>query len=184
MEHDKVLWRTLWSLQVPNKIKNLVWRACRNSLPTKENLVRRTIIECPTCDRCKQAPESALHALWTCNELDVVWEEEPFQGGRRRHAFVDFKELLSWLITTDHNLELFSTSVWLIWTQRNQVRMSQPNISVHHIPMSTKERVAEFKLTEPVPAFTRSDLSLVRAKWRPPNPDMVKINYDGATFKE
>ena len=60
MEYDKVLWRTIWSLQVPNKIKNLVWRACRNSLPTKENLVRRTIIENLTCDRHKQEPESAL----------------------------------------------------------------------------------------------------------------------------
>nr|XP_023896770.1 uncharacterized protein LOC112008672 [Quercus suber] len=97
---------------------------------------------------------------------------------------MDFKELLSWLITTDHNLELFSTSVWLIWTQRNQVRMSQPNISVHQILTSAKECVTEFKLIEPVPFFTRFDLSSVRAKWCPPNPDMVKINCDGATFKE
>ena len=79
MEHDRILWRTIWSLQVPNKIKNLVWRACRNSLPTKETLVRRTIIENPTCDHCKHDPESALHALWNCSKLDVVWEEEPFQ---------------------------------------------------------------------------------------------------------
>ena len=164
MEHDKVLWQTLWSLQVPNKIKNLVWKACRNSLPTKVNLVRHNIIDCPSCDRCKQAPELALHALWTCSELDVVWEEEPFRRCQRRHTFVDFKELLSWLITTDHNLELFSTSVWLIWTQRNQVRMSQPNISVHQIPTSAKERVVEFKLIKPVPPFTQPDLSSVRAK--------------------
>ena len=32
--------------------------------------------------------------------------------------------------------------------------------------------------------FTGPDLSSVRAKWCPPNPDMVKINCDGATFKE
>ena len=73
MAHDKVLWRTIWSLQVPNKIKNLVWRACRNLLPTKENLVRRTIIENPTYDRCKHEPKSALHALWNCSKLVVVW---------------------------------------------------------------------------------------------------------------
>ena len=73
---NKHLWRTLWSMQVPNKIKNPVWRACHNSLQTKENLVRRTIIDNPIYDRCKQVPKSSLHALWFCGELDVVWEDD------------------------------------------------------------------------------------------------------------
>jgi len=184
MAYDKVLWRTIWSLQVLNKIKNLVWRACRNLLPSKENLVRQTIIKDPTCDRCKHEPESALHALWNCSELDVVWEEEPFQHCRRQHTFVDFKELLSWLITKDHNMELFATSVWLIWTQRNQMRLSQPCLSVHQIPSSTKERVAEFVVTQPAPAIIRPDLTLLRAMWRPPIPDVVKMNCNRAIFKE
>ena len=123
-------------------------------MPTKDNLVRRTIIENPTCDRYKQVHESDLHALWTCNELDVVWEDEPFQHCRRRHTFVDFKDSLSWLITNDHNLEMLSTSVWLIWTQRNQMRMSQPNINVHQTLLSAKERVAEFAMTQLVPSIT------------------------------
>ena len=64
--HDSTLWRTIWSASVPNKIKNLMWKAYHNSLPTKVNLVRRTVIDCSTCDRCKQASESALHAMWSC----------------------------------------------------------------------------------------------------------------------
>ena len=184
MEYDKVLWRTIWSLQVLNKIKNLVWRACRNSRPTKENLVRRTIIENPTCDRCRHEPESALHALWNCSELDVVWEEEPFQHCRRQHTFMDFKELLSWLITKDHNLELFATSVWLIWTQRNQVCVRQPSLNVHQIPLSAKECVAEFAATQPAPSITRPALTCFQAKWCPPSLEMVKINCDKSIFKE
>ena len=85
-------------MQVPNKVKNLVWRACRNSLPTKENLVRRTVIDNPIYDRCKEVPESSLHALWSCGELDVVWEDDSQWHCRRNLTFVDFKELLSWLI--------------------------------------------------------------------------------------
>ena len=36
---DTQLWKNLWSLQVPNKVRNLLWRACRDAMPTKANLV-------------------------------------------------------------------------------------------------------------------------------------------------
>ena len=114
--HDSTLWRTIWSVPVPNKIKNLMWRACRNSLPTKENLVHRTVIECPTCDRCKHVLESALHAMWSCRKLDVVWENDAQWQCRRTQTFVDFKELLSWLIINQQDLKFFYTTAWLIWT--------------------------------------------------------------------
>uniref|UniRef100_A0A7N2N1Z6 Reverse transcriptase zinc-binding domain-containing protein n=1 Tax=Quercus lobata TaxID=97700 RepID=A0A7N2N1Z6_QUELO len=49
---DSKLWKGIWTLQVPNKVKNLLWRACRNAFPTKEILIRWTIIIDPLCDRC------------------------------------------------------------------------------------------------------------------------------------
>ena len=61
-----------WSLKVSNKVENMVWRACRNSLPTKMNLVRCMIIDSPICDRCQDSPESVLHGLWSCREVDIV----------------------------------------------------------------------------------------------------------------
>lgn len=63
----------VWSLRVPNKVKNLMWRASKNSIPIELNLLRRAIIVDPLCDRCKSEAESPLHALWLCNELDLVW---------------------------------------------------------------------------------------------------------------
>ncbi|XP_075636979.1 uncharacterized protein LOC142609287 [Castanea sativa] len=60
---DKKLWKGIWSLEIPIKYKNLVWRACRNSLSTKMNLTRRTIIDNPTCEQCSSDMEDSLHAL-------------------------------------------------------------------------------------------------------------------------
>ena len=53
-DHEKELWKKIWTLECPNKVRNLIWRACRNSLPSKCNLMRRTIITEQRCDRCKE----------------------------------------------------------------------------------------------------------------------------------
>ena len=51
LELDKKFWKSIWSLDVPNKYTNILWHACRESLSTKSNLNRKTIIPNPTCDR-------------------------------------------------------------------------------------------------------------------------------------
>ena len=45
----KPLWLAIWNLLVPNEVKNLMWRAAKNSLPSKVNLVHCKIIQ----DDCK-----------------------------------------------------------------------------------------------------------------------------------
>ena len=42
-DYEKGLWKAVWSLNVPNKVKHLIWRACKNSPSTKRNIVRRQI---------------------------------------------------------------------------------------------------------------------------------------------
>ena len=36
-------WKKLWSIQIPHKIRHFAWRAARDILPTKENLVCRKV---------------------------------------------------------------------------------------------------------------------------------------------
>lgn len=68
----KPLWTALWSLDVPSKIRNFLWRSCRNSLPTKDNLMRRKIISEDRCEQCKSHKEDVLNALYSCPKLKDV----------------------------------------------------------------------------------------------------------------
>ena len=64
---------SIWVLRVPNMIKNFVWRACREAIPTKENLSRQHITENALCKRCLMEEETTLHALWSCSKLSSAW---------------------------------------------------------------------------------------------------------------
>lgn len=68
------VWKSIWSLRVPNRVKSLVWRTGTNSLPTQVNLVRRHILSEALCQECKLHPEDTLHALWSCPILKDTWK--------------------------------------------------------------------------------------------------------------
>ena len=63
-------------MHVPPKVKMLMWHACREAMPTKNALFRRTISADPFCFRCRASSENSLHALWSCLELDSVWSNK------------------------------------------------------------------------------------------------------------
>ena len=113
-ELDKKLWKNIWSLQIPNKYKNFLWRACRDSLPTKSNLTRKTIVQTPTCDRCASMAEDTIHALWGCPGLNKVWDDNRWSF-RSWEVFSDFKQLVGWLLEMGKPLKLFAIHVWCIW---------------------------------------------------------------------
>jgi len=60
------IWKTVWSLNTLNVVKNFMWRACHNLLPTIVNLYRRGVVKDTVCPRCGKADETVIHALWSC----------------------------------------------------------------------------------------------------------------------
>ena len=49
---------------MPSKIKNFVWRASKDALPVKKNLLRRKISQDGQCEICKARDE-----VFTCSVL-------------------------------------------------------------------------------------------------------------------
>ena len=56
------LWKMIWNLKCPNKIKQFMWRSCRNMLLTKQRLKSRGISIEDCCDQCGST-ESLGHVL-------------------------------------------------------------------------------------------------------------------------
>ena len=152
-DHGKGIWKKIWALECPNKIRNLIWRACRNSLPSKCNLLRRTIVSEQSCDRCKTENENILHAVWSCKELDGVWGANTAWNFRNQRMFSSFSELLAWVFDHQRNPVLFAFTIWSIWNQRNQVRTQPSHRPLNLVSQWAHDRYVEFndlKMAPPV----------------------------------
>ena len=59
----KMLWNSIWQLQIPNVEKHFLWRACHEILPTKDNLCTRRVVSDPSCPICEREPETTFSCL-------------------------------------------------------------------------------------------------------------------------
>ena len=73
VENQKLFWRSIWQLRVPNKLKHFSWHACNDALPTMTNLVRKHTATTKVCSACQAQPEDTLHAIWSCTKLEPTW---------------------------------------------------------------------------------------------------------------
>lgn len=59
-------WRVTWNLKISPKVKIFMWRAIRDILPIKEQLIRRKVNINPYCPVCNAEYETITHCLISC----------------------------------------------------------------------------------------------------------------------
>jgi hypothetical protein len=71
-DNSRMIWKTIWSAPVPNKIKIFGWRTTRDNLATKRNKFRRTLETQSTCTICGMDEETSYHATVTCTKARAL----------------------------------------------------------------------------------------------------------------
>ena len=138
------IWGCIWRLSVPNKVKNFPWRACREVLPVKMNLVHRRIIEEDVCSHCNLKAEDGFHALWDCSSLSAIWETDIIWLFCSFKTFSNFYELTRFVLESDRRPELFASFTWTIWFRRNQLRTSNKAFPLSQVIPSATQMLQEF----------------------------------------
>ena len=63
-----MIWKSIWQLDVPNKIKHFMWRLAHNSHPLRGNLIQRGMKIIDKCVVCGATGEDggiySLSAKW------------------------------------------------------------------------------------------------------------------------
>lgn len=67
---------SIWKMPIPPKIKMLLWRAVREVLPTKCNLLRRKVMCENCCPMCDGNPKNEWYVFFACTHVVQVWEAD------------------------------------------------------------------------------------------------------------
>ena len=174
------LWKTMWQLKLPAKIRIFSWNACMDGLPTRLNLARRGLNNETTCPQCKTALESTSHALIHCEKLGDVWwswHSCPVNLLGRDINLVDIAlEILE--AGSPQDLEIFIATAWSIWLNWNKVVHESGGSSPSQI-WNMARRTREDYCNAIVCQLLRQQPPDVG--WMAPSPEFYKINVDGAT---
>ncbi|KAK3205547.1 hypothetical protein Dsin_019593 [Dipteronia sinensis] len=155
LENAESFWKTLWRINVPNKIKLFLWKACNNWLSTRANLAMRGIPADSTCVLCYRSPETTKHALWGCAKLKESIQNE--------------------------DLALLSVLIWRIWFLRNERIQNIVGLSFKEVVGWAKIYLAQFKEATAMDVVEQRRMAAATVvRWEPPLEYLYKINTDVA----
>ena len=69
------MWKKLWKVPGPPKIKQCMWRVAHNSLSHKMNIKSKKISLDTRCPVCLRYDEDGAHCFFKCKEVRKVWRE-------------------------------------------------------------------------------------------------------------
>ena len=147
---NKQVWKSIWNLHVPHKVKHLLWRAANEALPTLHNLWRWKVVTSTYCLFCKFDGEDMVHALWGCRRLLVVWEANRELRKCSGQKVLLFADLLTYLFMRKDSLDidLLAVIMWLIWGRRNVARLEDSILEYHQIQSKAKVFLLDFKIAK------------------------------------
>ena len=176
----KKLWKGIWNLKVPNRVKNLISKAASDSLPLKSNLSKRQIPIDTTCTLCGLEPETSVHAIWSCPSLLQIQNVHFGWLISETGKASSFLDVLQRFAEKSNLMGLLAMIVHQIWTRRNKLRLGDVVAPLGMISQMASTSLQDFQqssLNPPkVPSLPKA------SKWLPPPSNWVKVNFDGATF--
>jgi hypothetical protein len=140
--------KKIWAVKASNASKNFLWRACQNVLPTKQNLLRKGVVENDLCPCCHSEVESVIHALWECSGAQDVWGCGPILFQKCLSFFADMIELVSYLFTilNDDLMSLTMTVFHRIWLRRNKLIFEEQFSSPMKVFSDASKFFEDFKM--------------------------------------
>jgi ribonuclease HI len=178
------VWKTLWSLNVPAKIKIHCWRVLLGAIPCNGVLANRHMQPSSECTLCRTDCESIRHTLFTCPRVHEIWgilgmhgtiaqvcSFEANGGSILETSLRDTTAKAPLLSEVDRN-DLVATAIWYIWWERRQATHGE----VVQVPCRSAQAISTLALNYSRAKKPRR--GIIRKGWTKPREDFLKLNVD------
>ncbi|GAU31898.1 hypothetical protein TSUD_270830 [Trifolium subterraneum] len=156
-------WSALWKVQAPPKVKHLLWRICKECLPTRVRL-RNRYVQCPVeCPFCLSKPEEDWHMFFGCEGSKNAWYENKQVAGKT------------------------ATLLWYIWQNRNNKVWNDTKINAQQVGLQVTHMWHEWAAVQGIICAQQNQeqqLQTDRAvmQWQQPQFGYFKCNVDASFY--
>lgn len=180
----KDFWKKVWSLNLPGKVINFLWRVCRAFLPTAASLVEKRVQVDIRCQWCLQATETACHVLFDCMFAKFVWTEAKLQGDLQVTQGDTVFEVLNRVLTNCSKEKMVRIIMlcWGLWNRRNKWTWEKTNMSPFGVQAQARNMLDDWREAVKDKQKHGPIVHSSPRRWRTPPLGYVKINIDAATF--
>lgn len=94
------VWKDLWKLRCPSKIKHFLWRLTHNSRPLICNLIRCGMKIDTRCPVCNQMSKDGGHLFFKCKLAKEIWHALNLETERKELAAIpDVYGAVEWILS-------------------------------------------------------------------------------------
>ncbi|CAN1183572.1 hypothetical protein LINPERHAP2_LOCUS36593 [Linum perenne] len=128
---QRKLWRWIWSLKLPPKLKFFIWRIARNVLTTKTNLRKRCCANDAECCYCGSEEESAEHIFFHCPAKEEFRAKFNHLGRPEEREGATRQWLINLIdkVNEDSMIDL-AHGLWTLWKTRNAKVFDNTDLSI------------------------------------------------------
>ncbi|CAN6675688.1 unnamed protein product [Malus baccata var. baccata] len=169
---SKSLWKCIWKLAVPPKIRHFLWVSLHLGLPTGKALFNIRLSSSPSCPICQSADETVEHVFLRCPWVAAVWF-----GGALNYR-VNAAGIVSWVWWLQ---DVFSIN-WGSSADRQWFRAYVP-VNPSKVIFTLSSAFGNFLLAVASVGSARpvsDSREEVAGSWYPPSSPFVKINVDAS----
>ncbi|KAL4369386.1 hypothetical protein GQ457_05G024870 [Hibiscus cannabinus] len=179
------IWKQIWDLQVPQRLRCFLWLTCRQKLMKYLERYKRTLTDDPPCPVCHRDEESILHTLRDCMLFRHIWKNIVPQSLLNTFFSASVKDWLRQNLCSNimfcNSLPwklVFTSILWQSWKNRNDVVFAEVTATVEQV-ISRSVLWANY-YNDSLPIYVQViNPASTSTPWKKPESGWLCLNVDG-----